>query len=73
MLKQNTASILQEWIMGRSSVCKRPIIHGTRPEQIQACKTSRRFGLRLKFNKYSDSNITFDIAFGKESFNWYVI
>ena len=28
-------------------------------------------GLRLKFNKYSDSNITFDVAVGKESFNWY--
>jgi outer membrane protein assembly factor BamA len=30
------------------------------------------FGCRLKFNKYSDSNITADIAFGKGSFNWYV-
>ncbi|TFH39703.1 MAG: hypothetical protein E4G95_00380 [Bacteroidia bacterium] len=29
-------------------------------------------GLRLKFNKYSDSNITSDFAFGKNSFIWYV-
>ncbi len=29
-------------------------------------------GLRLKFNKYSDSNITGDIAFGKDSFNYYI-
>jgi hypothetical protein len=29
-------------------------------------------GCRLKFNKYSDSNITGDIAFGKNSFNWYI-
>lgn len=29
-------------------------------------------GLRLKFNKRSDSNITFDIAAGKNSFNWYI-
>ena len=35
-------------------------------------KPAAGLGLRLKFNKYSDSNITFDIAFGKESFNWYV-
>lgn len=28
-------------------------------------------GLRLKFNKFSDSNITFDFAVGKESYNWY--
>jgi hypothetical protein len=28
-------------------------------------------GLRLKFNKYSDSNITFDVAVGKDSWNWY--
>jgi hypothetical protein len=30
------------------------------------------FGGRMKFNKYSDSNMTCDIAFGKGSFNWYV-
>jgi hypothetical protein len=30
------------------------------------------FGCRLKFNKYSDSNITADVAFGKNSFNWYI-
>jgi len=28
-------------------------------------------GLRLKFNKYSDSNLTFDVAVGKDSYNWY--
>jgi len=28
-------------------------------------------GLRLKFNKYSDSNLTFDVAVGKDSWNWY--
>jgi len=35
-------------------------------------KPAAGLGLRLKFNKYSDSNITFDVAFGKNSFNWYV-
>lgn len=35
-------------------------------------KPAAGLGLRLKFNKYSDSNISFDVAFGKESFNWYV-
>ena len=29
-------------------------------------------GGRLKFNKFSDSNITCDIAFGQDSFNYYV-
>ena len=29
-------------------------------------------GLRLKFNKKSDMNMTFDVAFGKDSFNWYI-
>jgi hypothetical protein len=29
-------------------------------------------GGRLKFNKFSDSNITCDIAFGNDSFNYYV-
>lgn len=29
-------------------------------------------GVRLKFNKYSDSNITSDFAFGKDSFVWYI-
>lgn len=28
-------------------------------------------GLRLKFNKFSDSNITLDFAVGKESYHWY--
>jgi hypothetical protein len=35
-------------------------------------KPAAGFGGRLKFNKYSDSNITCDLAFGKDSFNWYV-
>ena len=35
-------------------------------------KPAGGFGLRLKFNKYSDSNITSDIAFGKGSVVWYV-
>ena len=30
------------------------------------------FGLRMKFNKRSDSNLTLDFAFGKDSFNWYL-
>lgn len=29
-------------------------------------------GLRLKFNKRSDSNLTFDLAVGRHSFNWYI-
>jgi outer membrane protein assembly factor BamA len=29
-------------------------------------------GCRIKFNKFSDSNMTADIAFGKHSFNWYI-
>jgi len=29
-------------------------------------------GIRLKFNKYSDSNITADIGFGKSSVNYYI-
>jgi hypothetical protein len=35
-------------------------------------KPTAGFGGRLKFNKYSDSNITCDFGFGKNSFNWYV-
>lgn len=30
------------------------------------------FGLRLKFNKRSNANITLDFASGKDSFNWYL-
>jgi hypothetical protein len=41
-------------------------------EKFQYVKPAAGFGLRLKFNKYSDSNITCDFAFGKESFNWYM-
>ena len=35
-------------------------------------KPAAGFGGRLKFNKFSDSNITADLAFGKDSFNFYV-
>jgi hypothetical protein len=35
-------------------------------------KPAAGFGGRLKFNKFSDSNITADVAFGKDSFNYYV-
>ena len=35
-------------------------------------KPAAGFGIRLKFNKYSDSNITSDIAFGKGSVTWFV-
>ncbi|MDH4296835.1 MAG: BamA/TamA family outer membrane protein [Cyclobacteriaceae bacterium] len=30
------------------------------------------FGLRVKFNKRSEANLTFDFAFGKDSFNYYI-
>jgi outer membrane protein assembly factor BamA len=29
-------------------------------------------GLRLKFNKYSNTNLTFDVGFGLESWNWFM-
>jgi hypothetical protein len=35
-------------------------------------KPAAGFGLRLKFNKFSDSNLTTDLAFGNGSFVWYV-
>jgi len=41
-------------------------------KQFKYIKPAAGFGGRLKFNKYSDSNITCDVAFGKNSFNWYV-
>ncbi len=41
-------------------------------EKFRYVKPAAGLGLRLKFNKYSDSNVTFDLAFGKDSFNWYV-
>ena len=41
-------------------------------EKFRYVKPAAGFGGRLKFNKYSDSNITCDVAFGKNSFNWYV-
>jgi hypothetical protein len=41
-------------------------------EKFEYVKPAVGAGLRLKFNKYSDSNITFDVAVGKDSWNWYV-
>jgi hypothetical protein len=41
-------------------------------ERLKHIKTAAGTGLRIKFNKYSDSNMTFDVAFGDDSFNWYV-
>ena len=35
-------------------------------------KPATGFGLRVKFNKKSDANVTLDFAFGKDSFNWYL-
>jgi hypothetical protein len=35
-------------------------------------KPAAGFGVRLKFNKFSDSNITSDLAFGKGSVVWFV-
>ena len=35
-------------------------------------KPAAGFGLRLKFNKFSDSNLTTDLAFGKGSVVWFV-
>ena len=33
---------------------------------------SAGFGFRLKFNKQSNTNLTIDFGFGKDSFNWHV-
>ncbi len=30
------------------------------------------FGFRLKFNKQSDANLTFDVGFGRNSINWHL-
>jgi len=30
------------------------------------------FGLRLKFNRHSNTNLTLDFAWGKEGLNWYI-
>jgi outer membrane protein assembly factor BamA len=46
--------------------------HEPDAERFRYANPAAGLGLRLKFNKYSDSNITFDVAFGKNSFNWYV-
>jgi hypothetical protein len=35
-------------------------------------KPAAGFGVRLKFNKFSDSNLTSDLAFGKGSVVWFV-
>lgn len=41
-------------------------------EKFEYVKPAGGFGLRLKFNKNSDTNVTLDFAFGKDSFNWYL-
>ena len=38
----------------------------------QYVRPAAGLGLRVKFNKKSDMNMTFDVAFGKDSFNWYI-
>lgn len=38
----------------------------------ESVKPGAGIGVRLKFNKRSNANITFDIAVGKDSFNWYL-
>lgn len=30
------------------------------------------FGLRFKFNRHSNTNLTFDFAYGEEGWNWYI-
>ncbi|MBL7857563.1 MAG: BamA/TamA family outer membrane protein [Cyclobacteriaceae bacterium] len=41
-------------------------------EKFESIKPATGFGLRVKFNKRSNANITLDFAFGKDSFNWYL-
>lgn len=40
--------------------------------QFEYVKPAGGLGLRLKFNKRSNANLTFDVAVGKNSFNWYL-
>ncbi len=43
---------------------------GVEEQEFQQLRPAAGLGLRLKFNKKSDSNITLDFAWGHESFNW---
>lgn len=40
--------------------------------EFEYIKPATGFGLRVKFNKRSNANVTLDFAFGKDSFNWYL-
>jgi hypothetical protein len=46
----------------------------TEPEsnRFEYLKPAAGVGLRIKFNKRSNTNVTLDFAFGKNSFNWYL-
>jgi hypothetical protein len=41
-------------------------------QEFEYVKPATGFGLRMKFNKRSNANVTLDFAFGKDSFNWYL-
>lgn len=41
-------------------------------QNFEHIRTAAGVGLRIKFNKKSDTNITFDIGFGKDSFNFHI-
>lgn len=41
-------------------------------EKFQSIRPAAGFGLRLKFNRYSDTNIALDFAWGNEGLNFYV-
>lgn len=45
---------------------------GVEEQQFQRLRPAAGAGLRLKFNKKSDSNITLDFAWGQDSFNWHL-
>lgn len=45
---------------------------GVEEQEFQQLRPAAGLGLRLKFNKKSDSNITLDFAWGHESFNWHL-
>ena len=45
---------------------------GVEEQKFQNLRPAAGLGLRLKFNKKSDSNITLDFAWGHESFNWHL-
>ncbi len=41
-------------------------------DQFQTLNPAAGFGARIKFNKESKTNITFDFGFGRDSFNFYI-